>query len=1056
MAEEVLLRFENQGIGQAIAGLNSYNKTLLATQKAQETVATSAKRINTQSIQKSTGQLSGVFEKLKDSMLNTNPAIAKLSTNFSSLAVTGSSVIPVIGGVAIAITAAAAAATAFYALGSRGAALQPTIIAFGNLASQFGDSTTILNKLRAETKSTISDMELMRIATFSLSGASQELGTVLSKDLGNILSNTRKLAVALGRDPAEAQTRFIEAIKKNERELLDELGIIVSAEKAYKDYAKSIGTSATALSDQQKNTAFAIAAIDQLNQRVTQLGDQPDTLENLKVPMVAFQNTIDRLALAIQPAFAPVAKLIADMAIGFENLAIYAMPVIETLATVFGTTFTAGVNLASFALNGLLGDFFRLGQEILPYIVAGITIAGDGFTYFASQVTAATDAIANSTSSSSNSILSFIGINQSVSSVSGIWTALGGDITSIVHNIAYTVAAGGTRIIASFASGILNGGSFVVEAVTAIAKIVADFLVGFSPPKMGPLKNIDKGGENVAKAWAQGFASAMLDPIKKVVGEVDTALGSIGKLTKAQVATRLEALDQALAPFQNRLDIIKGKFEEVAGFADPAIKVLEKNLGKALKSQDIEQVKFLDRQLELLKNLKNAEQEQIDQAELQLALAKSQQAAERALLGIQNERTKAVKETASAGGGGSGAETTPKDATSQAAKKSGGGAGQPASTETQTGGFDGGKAPDILMPESVAQARQSMYGAGLSAIQGFNSGVKDGLENSDLNAATDRFSTSTGGLNEQLGRIREADPAKKISEKFKSLPNELELVFKNAKEKAVAALAGISEDIQGIPESIQANLLTPLAEKFNTAFGEGSPIKLALDGLFGEDNAISAGLLSLQSQLDLFYTTLDLTVTSISSRINDISTPFNSLIPKIESNLALLKGALTNFATGDLGLSSLGNTLVDKMVNVFIGAVNSVIEALNSAISSTVGGFLGLPVVGDAIRELGFPVTIPSIPTRAAGGLNVRGLNLVGERGAELVNFSKPANVFPASLTNSIMDNLSGGGGYSIPDRSAMASNVYNQQRNITSNFNVASPEDAIFIERQRRAYLGY
>jgi hypothetical protein len=144
------------------------------------------------------------------------------------------------------------------------------------------------------------------------------------------------------------------------------------------------------------------------------------------------------------------------------------------------------------------------------------------------------------------------------------------------------------------------------------------------------------------------------------------------------------------------------------------------------------------------------------------------------------------------------------------------------------------------------------------------------------------------------------------------------------------------------------------------------------------------------------------------------------------------------------------------MVNVFIGAVNSVIEALNSAISSTVGGFLGLPVVGDAIRELGFPVTIPSIPTRAAGGLNVRGLNLVGERGAELVNFSKPANVFPASLTNSIMDNLSGGGGYSIPDRSAMASNVYNQQRNITSNFNVASPEDAIFIERQRRAYLGY
>lgn len=70
------------------------------------------------------------------------------------------------------------------------------------------------------------------------------------------------------------------------------------------------------------------------------------------------------------------------------------------------------------------------------------------------------------------------------------------------------LAEGGARIILAFADGIVQGAIYVLQAVSVIAQTIANFLVGFSPPKEGPLSEIDQGGTNVIDAWVEGLEAA--------------------------------------------------------------------------------------------------------------------------------------------------------------------------------------------------------------------------------------------------------------------------------------------------------------------------------------------------------------------------------------------------------------------------------------------------------------------------------------------------------------------------------------------------------------------
>ena len=71
----------------------------------------------------------------------------------------------------------------------------------------------------------------------------------------------KQAAQALGVDMSDAVSRLTRGITKLEPELLDELGIFTRVDSATKEYAKSIGKSATALTDFERRTAFANAVL---------------------------------------------------------------------------------------------------------------------------------------------------------------------------------------------------------------------------------------------------------------------------------------------------------------------------------------------------------------------------------------------------------------------------------------------------------------------------------------------------------------------------------------------------------------------------------------------------------------------------------------------------------------------------------------------------------------------------------------------------------------------------------------------------------------------------
>lgn len=1043
--EQTGIKLVVEGASQAVRALGQYDKALGTVQQSQSRLASLS------GFSKGAENAVSAFRKQGAALASTNtafqslnkllPQVSSAMTAFSSA--TGVSV-PVLGSAAgaagglssafaaipppalaagAAIVAVTAGFTAFLALGQRGAALQPTITAFGNLNSQFGDSTQALARLREQTHGTISDLELMRISTFALSGANKELGQVLSKDLGNILNNTRRLAEALGRDPIEAQNRFVEAIKKNERELLDELGIIVSADAAYKSYAQSIGKSASALSDQEKNTAFAIAAIDQLNQKTASLGEQSSTLSNLAVPFTVLKNILDKLSLAVQPLFGPFTEGVANLFRAFEGGVNVVLPLVETfsqaLAAMGSVVFSVGELVATAVLRFTpLGFIIQSLGAVIPYVVASVQLLGEAFSSVAGTIAGA------------------------IQSVTGTLDSFGVSTGATIEQLAGDLAKGGGFIIGSFAKGLLDGGAFVVTAVTKIAQIVADFLQGFSPPKKGPLSNIDKGGENVARAWADGFLGGIQQSTQDAAQFVTDQLGAVASLTAKDVKERFAVLDKALQPFNEQLTISKGIFEQIAGVAEPALKVLNRQIEQAIKSKDVARLQELDKQAESLNKLKNEQQGQLDNAELQLALAKAQQAQERALLTVQQGRVKVTKDLASAAGS---AEKALSEAGDKAAKGAGGGGGGKATTEA--GGLGtplGGAAPDVLSNAAVDKARAVLTG-------GFN----QGLEASGFNEALANFTGQTGELSTQLGRIRDSKPGQTIAasiEPLKTAFGDLDSAINTTKTSVKSGLAAIQDAFTsafGESGVITGGMTTLFTE--GGLLGTGGAVQTALTSIFGETGIFSVGIPFVQGLIEGFSGFMTSQFDNVSNKLLTLRANFESFKTNVIEVAAGVLLELTDLSSGVTGaFSSLGSALTDSFVKPFQSAVNSVLALVEEGINNI-------------IEQLGpiSPLDKISIPRvnivgAASGGVGLRGLTMVGEKGPELLNLSKPSTVFPNNVSRAIMGMSQAPPSRTLYDSSAgNTTNNNSNTSNSNTTFNVSTPEQARLLERQRRAFMG-
>jgi len=147
---------------------------------------------------------------------------------------------------------------------------------FDNLAKSQGFSTAAFNKFKKATDGTIDSLTLMKQANNAML-----LGITDSEDqMADMFDVAQRLGAALGVDTVQAVESLVTGLGRQSKLMLDNLGIMVDTNKAYEDYADSIGKTTSQLTDQERKTAFVNAAMAEANMLVAQLGEEQLTTKD--------------------------------------------------------------------------------------------------------------------------------------------------------------------------------------------------------------------------------------------------------------------------------------------------------------------------------------------------------------------------------------------------------------------------------------------------------------------------------------------------------------------------------------------------------------------------------------------------------------------------------------------------------------------------------------------------------------------------------------------------------------------------------------------------------
>lgn len=574
-------------------------------------------------------------------------------------------------------------------------------------------------------------------------------------------------------------------------------------------------------------------------------------------------------------------------------------------------------------------------------------------------------------------------------------------------------ARGGAMMIGALAQGILLAANTVVfPAIEFIAKGIADFLVGLSPPPKGPLSLIDQGGANVMGAWIEGFTGVSLEPVEEVAGKVNSAMGTIATDGAQAVADRLAQLDKAIQPFKNQLDIVKSQFDAIRPAEEAAMRSIDRQIAKAqeaLKNGDqtaAETVRALDAQKQQLQDYVDTQQDAIDNAQIQLSLAEAQQARERAMLDIRKQEVGAPKKA-------------------EAPKKGGGGGG--AQEEVPGIGGAPGAAP----------------GFDIAGIQDAKANIQAGFE---AGLGTEQLQAAKGHIDNiqaSLKTIGSVDIGSKLGDTFKKLfdpsqdgsiphdvikwfndtfsfdsPTSIWVEIKNMPTNVTKALTGLPGAFSTVFHSASTTITKWFTDTFDPAVETSLPHKFSVF----VTEAIPTAFVDLEKTLtDSVITPLGKVFDKVIATVSDI---FESDKPGIGINYYIRE--VLGFFAGipdkiKEGLLNLGKIFMDSFVTPVVDVANHVIDAINQLIASVFDGikktvhsiadsYSGVPGVPDLLRAVD-AITAPkfdhvAVPAAASGGIFGPGLIQVGEKGRELIAPAQSIAVFPNAIVRA-MDRIS-------------------------------------------------
>ena len=190
--------------------------------------------------------------------------------------------------------------------------------AFERLAQQEGlDPERLSRSIREASRNALTQMDTLQIGNRVLLSEVD----VLTQRLPELVSSVRVLAIAQGIDLRDAIKSVTDGIIKMESELIDNIGINAKIEMATRRYAESLGVAASALTEQQKQTAFANLVLDEAKKRADSLGDSTNELaqntsalsaswEKLKVTLgTGVQGEVNALTVGLAAAI----DLISDL-----------------------------------------------------------------------------------------------------------------------------------------------------------------------------------------------------------------------------------------------------------------------------------------------------------------------------------------------------------------------------------------------------------------------------------------------------------------------------------------------------------------------------------------------------------------------------------------------------------------------------------------------------------------------------------------------------------------------------------------------------------------------
>jgi len=237
---------------------------------------------------------------------------------------------------------------------------------FHSLGRSIGTNDKSLDKLRGALNGTMTDTELMEQANNAML-----LGIVENDDqMAELFDNAQRLAQALGRDARYGVESLTTGIGRQSRLMLDNLGIIVKTEDAYKAYAKELGKNTSQLTDNERKQAFIQATMESVRSKVAELGPEVLDLNQLFDAIADFVEEIGPETLKKIKDLGTTIAVTTGIFAGYRTIAILTKNANVILALSFNAVKKASKFLALGAVVELArANFNKIKREFFEFLL---------------------------------------------------------------------------------------------------------------------------------------------------------------------------------------------------------------------------------------------------------------------------------------------------------------------------------------------------------------------------------------------------------------------------------------------------------------------------------------------------------------------------------------------------------------------------------------------------------------------------------------------------------------------------------------------------------------